>query len=337
MEKWTQLNNARRLEIFQQVSNLINLPAEAVEKDWWVTATLRALFSLPLANHFVFKGGTSLSKCWGYLDRFSEDLDVAMDRESLGFTGEMTKTQIKKLRKKSSEYVSTVLKEALATQLSHLGIPTEEFQVQAESHPDGMSDHDPQRLFVFYTALTARNGYLKDQVIVEIGSRSQLEPSERKAVTSFVDSAYPDASFAQAPFQLFAISPAKTLLEKTILLHEKQAQTELPQAYQDRTSRHLYDLERLMHTPYYRTAMEDESLYASIIAHRARFTPIRGIDYTLLTKQSLDFIPSGEWHHFFERDYQRMRENMIFGPSLTFPELIARLQVLKAALSNSAI
>lgn len=62
------------MEIFQQVSNRINLPAEAVEKDWWVTATLRALFSLPLTNQFVFKGGTSLSKCWGYLDRFSEDM-----------------------------------------------------------------------------------------------------------------------------------------------------------------------------------------------------------------------------------------------------------------------
>jgi predicted nucleotidyltransferase component of viral defense system len=74
MENWIQLSDQRRLEIFQQVSNLLNLPAEAVEKDWWVTAALHALFSLPGAHAFVFKGGTSLSKCWRYLDRLKHQV-----------------------------------------------------------------------------------------------------------------------------------------------------------------------------------------------------------------------------------------------------------------------
>jgi hypothetical protein len=332
MENWIQLSDQRRLEIFQQVSNLLNLPAEAVEKDWWVTAALHALFSLPDAQAFVFKGGTSLSKCWGYLDRFSEDIDIAMNREFLGFHGELSKTQIKKLRKISSEYVSSTLLELLRQRLEDMGIPAEKFQVEAEVHADGMRDHDPQRLFVRYSAQTSRNGYLKDQVIVEVGSRSQLEPSERKEINSFVSSAYPSASFSQPRFPVTAISPAKTLLEKLILLHEKLSFQDNNPSHQDRISRHLYDIERLMHTDYYTVAMTDDSLYQSIIEHRSRFTPIKGIDYGQLRKQDLDFIPNEAQSDFFERDYQRMQENMIFGPSLSFPQLITRLQALKDAL-----
>jgi hypothetical protein len=337
MEKWTQLSRQRRLEIFQQVSSQLNLPAEAVEKDWWVTATLRALFTLPIADHLVFKGGTSLSKCWGYLDRFSEDIDIAMDREFLGFYGELSKTQIKKLRKKSSEYVSTILRDALRDGLEALGIPANEFEVEAEEHLDGASDHDPQRLYVRYVAQTSRNGYLKDQVIVEIGSRSQMEPYENKEVNSFVDGTYPQASFSQMPFTLPAISPAKTFLEKILLLHEKQFQGNENHAQQDRISRHLYDLERLMDTPYALVAIEDEELFQSIITHRAKFTPIKGIDYTQIRKQDLDFIPHGDRHAFFERDYQRMRENMISGEALTFPKLLERLQELKAKLQTTTL
>lgn len=336
MEKWTSLSDQRRLEIFQQVSSLRNLPAEAVEKDWWVTTALRALFSLPINNQFVFKGGTSLSKCWGYLDRFSEDIDIAMNRESLGFAEELSNTQIKKLRKKSSEYVSTTLRSTLSQRLEEMGIPAYAFQVEAETHADGMSDHDPQRLFVRYDAKTIRNGYLKDQVIVEVGSRSQLEPNELKTVSSFVDSAYPTASFSQPTFTVPAISPAKTMLEKLILLHEKLIQADLNPAHQDRISRHLYDIECLMRTDYCAIAVGDEILYQNILAHRARFTPIKGIDYAQLRKQDLAFIPQGMQLSFFERDYQRMQENMIFGASLPFPQLIARLQELKASLAAAS-
>src|SRR5688572_22422230 len=85
MNKWFQQSEERRLTIITQTANMVGLPAQAVEKDFWVTLTLKALFELPLSQHMVFKGGTSLSKAWKQIERFSEDIDLAIDRMYVGF------------------------------------------------------------------------------------------------------------------------------------------------------------------------------------------------------------------------------------------------------------
>ena len=91
---WVQLPVRDRLKIIEQVGIQVRLSLRSVEKDWWVTMVLKALFAMPFANHLSFKGGTSLSKCWNLIERFSEDVDIAIDREFLGFSGELSKTQI---------------------------------------------------------------------------------------------------------------------------------------------------------------------------------------------------------------------------------------------------
>ena len=106
MSKWFLLSEQQRREIFNQVSTQTGLPATAVEKDWWVTLVLRAAFSLPVADRLIFKGGTSLSKGWNLIERFSEDIDLALDRSFLGFEGDLSKTQVKKLRKASCAFFS---------------------------------------------------------------------------------------------------------------------------------------------------------------------------------------------------------------------------------------
>lgn len=88
-----------RAVIYQQITNTMGMPAHAVEKDWWVVQVLSAIFELESGKHLVFKGGTSLSKAWGLIDRFSEDVDLAIDRSFLGFEGELKKNQIRALRK----------------------------------------------------------------------------------------------------------------------------------------------------------------------------------------------------------------------------------------------
>ena len=107
MNKWLKLSKKRRIEILEQVNNRLGLPIQAVEKDWWVTMVLKAVFSSSFAEHFVFKGGTSLGKAYHLIDRFSEDIDLAIDRKFLGFDGELSKTQIKKLRKASGIFIVT--------------------------------------------------------------------------------------------------------------------------------------------------------------------------------------------------------------------------------------
>ena len=92
--------------IYQQISNKTGIPVFAVEKDWWVVKTLEVIFNTKIADHTVFKGGTSLSKAWGLIDRFSEDIDLALDRKFLGFDKEMTGSQVKKLRQQSFKFIS---------------------------------------------------------------------------------------------------------------------------------------------------------------------------------------------------------------------------------------
>jgi len=97
---WMHLSDSDRMTILEQTSVRTGYIVQAVEKDWWVTTVLEALFSLPFANQLSFKGGTSLSKCWGLINRFSEDIDIAINREYLGFSGELSNKQIRKgLRK----------------------------------------------------------------------------------------------------------------------------------------------------------------------------------------------------------------------------------------------
>lgn len=104
--KLTTLDAQLQSSIFNNVAIATGLPPVSIEKDWWVTQVLKALYSLPYSHHTSFKGGTSLSKCWGLIERFSEDIDLGLDREFLGFEGELSKTQISdKLRRAACSFV----------------------------------------------------------------------------------------------------------------------------------------------------------------------------------------------------------------------------------------
>jgi len=108
--------------IFQEISNQIGIPAYAVEKDWWVVQTLSAIFGMEVGKYLIFKGGTSLSKAWGLIERFSEDVDLAFDRTYLGFDGELTRSGIKTLRKKTGKYISEAFSPELETRLKEKGL-----------------------------------------------------------------------------------------------------------------------------------------------------------------------------------------------------------------------
>ncbi len=109
INQWHQLSVTDRQAIFNEVAAQINLPSTAVEKDWWMVRTLELVFSSSIAPHTVFKGGTSLRKAWGLIDRFSEDIDLALDRKFLGIekaSSEMTGSQVSKLRRLSVKFIT---------------------------------------------------------------------------------------------------------------------------------------------------------------------------------------------------------------------------------------
>ncbi|MEO0331064.1 MAG: nucleotidyl transferase AbiEii/AbiGii toxin family protein [Bacteroidota bacterium] len=329
MRKWFSLSEQQRREIFNQVSTQTGLPATAVEKDWWVTLVLRAVFSLPVADSLIFKGGTSLSKGWNLIERFSEDIDLALDRGFLGFEGDLSKTQVKKLRKASCDFISGDLMGWLDRKLKEMDIP--DISLALQDFQD--SDTDSLVIEVQYTALTGSSTYIQPRVLIEIGGRSLREPFEERNIQSLVGQQYGEQPFADDPVPIPTVLPERTFLEKIFLLHE-EFQKPHRAIRVHRLSRHLYDLEKLMDTKYGERALADKELYDTIVAHRQKFNLVRGIDYTNHARGKINFIPSAEISQAWEKDYQTMRESMIYGETKTFPELLARLNELKNRLSG---
>ena len=159
---WLTLSKERRMELLNQATELTGLPEIAIEKDWWVVQTLSVIFSMKYAEVLIFKGGTSLSKGWNLIQRFSEDIDLALDREFLGFTGELSKGDIKKLRRKSYQFITEIFTEELKNKFTELGFENVLVKYrEVENH-----DQDPLIIEIYYPTLTNKDSYLKPAVLV---------------------------------------------------------------------------------------------------------------------------------------------------------------------------
>ena len=323
MNKWVQLSNAEKIEAINKVALTEGLPAVAVEKDWWVTISLGILFSCQCAEHIVFKGGTSLSKAWKVIERFSEDIDIAIDRKFFGFDGELTHKKITNLRRTSCSYISTVLKEELDKKLQEAGI--ENYVVSIREIKD--TTQDPQIIEIKYNSIFSASNYIQEKVLIEIGARSLLEPSENIRLRSMIAEAYPQADFADSFIEIPTVVPQRTFLEKAFLLHE-EFQKPSENIRIDRMSRHLYDLEKLMNTAFAKSAFANTELYLAIVNHRKHLTAIKGVDYSTHSPDKINFIPPDMMVEKWKNDYETMLGNMTYGDSLPFNKLLERIKLL---------
>ena len=181
--EWLKIPKQRKIDILNQVSNRTGLPPIAIEKDWWVTLTLFCSFNQEYSQHIVFKGGTSLSKGWNLIERFSEDIDLPIDRKFFGFEGDISKTQIQKLRKKSCEFISTAFVSGLTSKFTELKA-INECSIQAQEVE--VSDKDPQVIEINYNSVMGESDYLPSRVLIEISSRSLMEPSDERKINSLI-------------------------------------------------------------------------------------------------------------------------------------------------------
>jgi len=320
--KWLELTSEKRAGFNNTAGINRGLPVEAIEKDWWITMILKALFSASFAKHIVFKGGTSLSKGWNLIERFSEDIDLAIDRTLFGFSGELTKKRIKNLRKESGQYIRKIVLTELVEQFNVLGID-EQFYTLTLQDPE-ITTNDPQTVILKYLADYSRSQYITDVIKIEIGSRSMMEPYESIKMRSIVAEEFPNTEFADAEIEIPTVIPQRTFLEKAFLLHEEFQKPEETIRI-DRMSRHLYDLERLMDTDFAQKALEDISLYQSIVEHRSKLTAISGIDYSTHLPDRINFVPPTSVMDNWRNDYSAMQASMIYGESLPFNKLIERI------------
>lgn len=327
---WLTLSKERRIEILNQTTELTGLPSVAIEKDWWVTLALNASFSLPYSNNLVFKGGTSLSKGWNLIERFSEDIDLAINRNFFGFDGDISKTQIKNLRKQSCEFISTTFLADLTKTLTEWKV-IDECKLIAQPIKD--SDKDPQVIEIHYNSVIDTSEYLPQRILIEVSSRSLMEPIEERKINSIISENFLQQSFSTVPFAIPTVLPQRTFLEKIFLLHEEFSQ-DVEKIRIDRLSRHLYDLEKLMDTEHGIEALKNTDLYNNIVAHREKFNPLRGLDYANHIQSKISILPPDGVMKDYERDYDAMTNFMIYGEPLKFDHLMKRILELQMRING---
>lgn len=324
-----RLISQEKQTVFVQIGTKLNIHPAAVEKDWWVVQSLGLLQSMEVAPYTVFKGGTSLSKAWNIIERFSEDIDLALDKQFLDINQCKTVKQVKKLRSATRKYIYQKFIPELQEKFNNVGYS----DVKVEINKEEGENLEPVQISVFYESCTEESSYTTPQVKIEIGSRSLREPFSKRVFSSLVGEYYPDKPFADTPITVPSVNPERTLLEKLFLLHE-EFQKSAEEIRVNRLSRHLYDIEKLMHTGFIDLALGNKSLYNEIINHRSIYTKIAAVDYNLHQPKALNPIPPDEILKDWEKDYKSMQETMIYGESLPFEQLINRIKELKKRIND---
>lgn len=271
MSKWIDFSIDERKAMIQGVAETWQIDEAAAEKDWWVTAVLYALFHTSVSKYLLFKGGTSLSKGWNIINRFSEDIDLALHRDYFLNVKNLTcanctnNTQIHNLREKGQDFLFGEFKNELEMKLAEMGLDVTVLTDNDITDENGVPrkvphDKDPSALYVQYPSLyDSQEAYAKPTVKVEISVLSMSEPHEMRRISSLVEQTYKDEDVDSDLVQTIrTVSPARTFLEKAFLLCEEY-QKDKPRTY--RMTRHFYDLEKLMQTSYCDMALSDIVLY----------------------------------------------------------------------------
>lgn len=344
MAKWIDYGLDERNALIANVADEKNIDRSAAEKDWWVTAVLFALFKSSIGPYSLFKGGTSLSKGWDIISRFSEDVDIALDREfyqkekKWSCAACTSKTQIHNLREKSQDFLFGEYKNELAGILEESGLGMvkvlDEREMQIEQGLSGNVDHDkdPSALFVIYPSLFGSDkSYAKPVVKIEISCLSMSEPFEMKPISSLVQQVnsvkYGDDVDNDFSLTIKTVSPARTFLEKAFLLSE-EFQKDNPRTR--RMSRHLYDLEKLSHTEYKAQALADGKLYMEIVNHREKFYHPGYVDYRKDLPEAISFVPTEKLAESFKLDYTDMCGSFIYEENpLSFDALLEKMTAIQ--------
>ncbi len=317
----------RQRVIYEEAGRRLGLSAGSVEKDLWVCWTLRALFRLPSSGaHLTFKGGTSLSKGWKLIDRFSEDIDIVINREFLGFGGadapedapsnKQREKRLEALMLATRTHIRDVLCPALGEQIRHLLRSTSRWTLE----PDA-DDPDAQTLLFHYPPAMGAAAYVRPVVKIELGARSDTEPSATPEIAPYLVEVFPD-ELSDCRFTVNAVAPERTFWEKVALLHEETYRqgSAAPKA---RLARHYYDLWCLITRGVAERAARDTELFERVAAHRAVFFRRSRDAQASFAPGSLRLMPADDRWAQWRRDYDAMRESMFFGDTPEFAEILA--------------
>ncbi len=214
--------------------------------------------------------------------------------------------------------------------LSKQGV--KEFEISITEFEE--SDTDPLAIELRYKSLVEKQEYLHPIILIEISSRSLIEPYQLRELKSLISMVYPDQKFSGDKIEIPTVLPSRTLLEKMFLLHEEFQKPKDRKIRSARMTRHLYDISKLMETRYLDQALEDKDLYATIVDHRSKLTKISWLDYSKHNYDTLKYLPPENIMEEYKRDYSAMEESMFYGKTEPFEDLIDKLNQLNKRINK---
>lgn len=323
-EAFLTLSADDRREALAVAADRSGRPLHLLEKDVWVVWPLATLFGSDLGEHLVFKGGTSLSKAYRVIQRFSEDVDLTYDIRAIapdlvGENGEALpknrseeKRWSKAVRHRLPEWVDGIVRPLLADAIDRQSLPAT-LRVEGD------------KLFVDYEATAAGSGYVAPSVMLEFGARSTGEPASPRDVVCDAAGLIEGVEFPRAlPRVMHA---ERTFWEKATAMHVFCLQERLRG---ERFARHWHDVVRLDDAGIATAALDDRDLAGAVARHKSMFFAEKAaddeaIDYDAAVGGKLQLAPTGEARTALATDYARMVEDgLLLGDAEPFDVLIER-------------
>lgn len=327
-EQFLHLPVGDRKEILQTAAIQLGQQATVLEKDVWVCWTLQALFSIPDAHPMAFKGGTSLSKIYGAISRFSEDVDITLDYRKFEdgfdpFADGVSNTAVKKFRKRLKEYVLQYANEVVAPHIDTLlkALP------RPEEYGIDVSDGGEKIEVQYPSAIESSDDYFKSRILIELGGRNVIDPNERLTVISDISALVSDLDLPSA--EVVVLSPERTFWEKATLIHVECNREEFKTGAK-RLSRHWYDLRMLATHDSGKVAINNRELFEDVVRHKQVFFNAAYANYEACLANEFRLIPNDGAITVLRTDYEEMlRAGMMYGDPPSFDDIIASLREIE--------
>ena len=320
MKYFATLPAEERALYWRNYANRTGVPEFIVEKDFWVCWLLGHIFATPqLGAECVFKGGTSLSKVFGAINRFSEDIDLGLTPASLGWeetdldeapSNSQRQKRNKQLQADCATAVNTrFMPELEAIITSTLGARPEAgcwltFEIDAISQT-------PVILFPYPRAV-APGSYIPPLVKMEFGSLTDQRPTGTHTITPFVAELAPDA-YADFHAEVVALEIERTFWEKATILHAEYHRP-AGQPLRDRFARHYADFAALWRHPGGRAAASALDLLERVRIHKSRFFASNWAQYETAVTGTLRLAPPAARLPELRRDYAAMEPMFLIPP-----------------------
>jgi hypothetical protein len=334
MDDFAKGKSAERQPYFEETAARRNSTTTAVEKDFWICWTLKHLFTLEAIPELRFKGGTSLSKVFGLIERFSEDIEISIGRAALGFTAErdmanpaLTNTKRKALDDQLRTAITTEVNSHILTKLH------DRFQTilgrQAWELAPSKEENDEMTLSFHYPNAFEYSKYLQPQIKIEFG-RGDQEPSHKSFVIPFAADTFPEV-FREKAATVLVLDSERTFWEKLTLLHAENHRPD-PSKLKPRMARHWSDVAVMSTAERFADEKLSLDLLAQVIRFKKTYFAANWAQYDTAVPGTLRIVPNEALQAILRKDYQQTEE-MFPSKPLSFNEILARLEALQKRIN----